>query len=414
MSRLLLALALVVALVRGGVAAPSRRVALIAVAESPAQRARLLEAGGALASAELDVVGDGPALARGALARGAVAAERVRQLAVVAASGAEGWRAYLQVALPFAASRLAKARSDAEPLLPLPGGPELYADLSLRLGAVLLALERQQEAEEALALARALDPTRELSLVEFSPDIVDAIARIAARPATSSALTITTPGSAGVELELDGRRVGVTAARGAGAPSLTLQVAHGQHVIVARRPGYEVAAQALRISEPAELSLPMALDRLGNALGSPIVGLTEEQASALAEAVTTFADAEETLWLGQTTRRGAPALLAQRCDPRPRCTAVVEVGFAEPGLAAATRAAWTLLARGDLRYPPTLPVDNRLIPPRLSRNDQRCRWCRSPWLWGGIGVALAGSAILLATIAADDPPPILIVDPGDF
>ncbi len=414
MSRLLLALALVVALVSDGRAEPARRVALIAVAEAPAQRAQLLGAARALAGGELEVVGDGPALARAALARGAVAAERVRQLAVVAAAGAEGWRAYLQVALPFAASRLAKARSDAEPLLPLPGGLELYADLSLRLGAVLLALERRDEAEEALALARVLDPTRELSLVEFSPDIVDAIARVAARPAASAALTISTPGVAGVELELDGQRVGVTVARGAAAPALTLQVPHGQHVILARRPGFEPAAQALRVAGPAEWSLALTVDRLGQVLTLPTLGLAEEQASALAEAVTTFADADETLWLAQTTRRAAPALLAQRCNSRPRCTAVVEVGFAEPGLPAAVRAAWALLQRGDLRYPPTLPIDNRLAPPRLTRGDQRCRWCRSPWLWGSVGLALVGSAVLLATLAADDPPPVLIVDPGDF
>lgn len=414
MSRLSVALALVAALASGGTAAPTRRVAVVAVAEGPAQAERLLDAGRGLGTGDLEVVGDGPALARAARARGAVAAEQVRQLAAVSAAGAEGWRAYLQVALPYAASRLAKARGDAEPLLPLPGGLELYADLSLRLGAVLLALERREEAEEALALARTLDPARELSLVEFSPDIVEAIGRVTARPRATATLTVTTPGVAGVQLELDGQLVGVTAARGAAPPTLAISLAHGQHVILARRAGYEPAAQALRVEGAAAVTLQLAPDRLSKALTQPLPGLSEEAASALAEAVITFADVDETLWLAQTTRRGAPALLAQRCDARPRCTAVVEVGFLDPGLPSALRAAWAQLSRGELRYPPTLPSDSRLTMPRISGGESRCRWCRSPWLWGSLGVALVGSAVLIAALAADTPPPILIVDPGDF
>ncbi|HRC58586.1 MAG TPA: hypothetical protein PKU97_21840, partial [Kofleriaceae bacterium] len=207
--------------------APARRVLVLPFA-APApfggeSAADIERAAGELADPRIEVVGDGVALARRARLAGAVPATTLAEMDAVTSAGVEGWRAYLQVAVPFAASRLAKARSDAESLLPVPGGLELYADLSLRLGAVLLALGRAQEAEEALALALALDPQREVSLLEFSPDIVEAAARVSQRAGEPQTLTVITPGLRGVRLEIDGRFAGVTEPQGGGAPARALR-----------------------------------------------------------------------------------------------------------------------------------------------------------------------------------------------
>ncbi len=427
--------------------------------ESPAE----LQAAAALAGRNGSnggaVVGDGVARARAARAHGAVAATQLAAMARVTEAGAEGWRAYLQVAVPFAASRLGKARSDAEALLPLPGGLELYADLSLRLGAALLSLGRGEEAEDALALSLALDPLREVSLVEFSPDIVEAVERARRRQVPLVPLTISLPELTGASVEVDGRAVGAaraTAASGAavlgalrparegelagvladvplsltsnapptGAPSsrsaggttLQLRVPRGQHVVVVRRRGYEDAAQAVRVpTEGAEVTLSLVVDRGAAALAAPLAGMSEEQATSLLESVLTFAEADEVWWLAASSRRGAPALLAQRCGAGLRCTAVVEIGYARPGLPAALREAQAALGRGELRYPPSLPGDSRVLPSRTPGGEDQCRLCRSPWLWAGVGVGVAvASAVLLFALGQEQPPPVLVVDPGDF
>lgn len=395
------------------------RLAVIPVAAPGESRAALARACATLASPRLELLGDGVELARAARATGAVPAQRLAELAAVTAAGAEGWRAYLQVAVPYAASRLAKARSDAEALLPLPGGLEVYADLSLRLGAVLLTLERRAEAEDALALALALDPERELGLTEFSPDVIEAAARAAARTAAPVRLTVTTPGVAGARVELDGQSVGQSVGRPttpttSGAPSTVLLVSPGQHVVVARHPGHEPVAQAIRITEATAIELTLAPDRFARALLPATPGLGEDAALALVEAVATYAEADQVLLLASAARRGALAVLAQRCDARARCTAVVEVGYADRGLEPAVRAAWTILERGELRYPPSLPGDSRLTPTTAGGGDGRCKLCRSPWLWAGVGAALAASAALLVVLAQDDPTPIVVVDPGTF
>lgn len=452
MARLVVAVASALALGGAGSAAaqPSggaiaeasgRRVALVTVpaAGAPQTAAELLAAARtALPRGAASSVGDGVALARAARQAGAVPAAQLAALARVIEAGAEGWRAYLQVAVPFAASRLGKARSDAEALLPLPGGLELYADLSLRLGAALLSLGRVDEAEDAFALSATLDGDREVSLVEFSPDIVEAVARVKKRQGASAELVVTVEGS---EARSEPRGVARSAPRSAAAPSIEIDgvamapvsvtatasggviarfaVARGQHVIVVRRRGYEDAAQAVRVPEGgAEAALILVEDRLARALADAAValaGMSEDRALSLVEAVLTYGDADEVLLVAASSRRGAPALLAQRCGASLRCTAVVEIGYTRPGLAPAMRAAWAALERGELRYPPSLPSDARVLPDRASAGDGKCRLCRSPWLWAGVGATVAiSSAVLIYLLGQEQPPPALTVDPGEF
>ncbi|MEZ4359091.1 MAG: hypothetical protein R3B48_02850 [Kofleriaceae bacterium] len=398
--------------------ARAQRVGVVAIPApgAPASPAEVTRAGAALAGAKVAWVGDGLARARAARQAGAVPASRLAALQRVLDAGREAWRAYLQVAVPFAASRLGAARTDAEALLPLPGGLEIYADLSLRLGACLLALGRAEEAQDALALASALDPDREVSLVEFSPDVVDAASHARARGGELIELTIVTPGVRGAVLELDGHRVGDARPlpdRG-GSERQRVSVPRGSHVVVARRRGYLDAAQAVRVDAPLEITLPLGRDEAGAALAAVAAGMSEEQATSLVEGVLVYGDVDEVLLVATSSRRGGATLLAQRCGANLRCTAVVEIAFAARELAPAMRRAWAAVARGELRYPASLPSDGRLAPaPVIS--DRPCRVCRSPWLWGGVGVALAvTSAVLVLTLGQDDPPPVLTVDPGDF
>lgn len=401
--------------------APETPAELVAAASSAIGGARSGAATGgegAQGAAGVQVIGDGVALARQARSKGAVPAAQLAAMARVIDAGAEGWRAYLQVAVPFAASRLGKARSDAESLLPLAGGLELYADLSLRLGAALLSLGRTEEAEDALALSVAIDPEREVSLVEFSPDIVEAVERAKKRQVPPASLLIETPGIRGATVEVDGVRVsgGVTAQGGEGSSTVRMNVARGQHVVVVRHRGYEDAAQAIRVpAEGAEVVLALSPDRGARALAAPVAGMSEEEATNLLESVLTFAEADDVLLVAASARRGAPALLAQRCGNSLRCTAVVEIGYARPGLPSAMREAWSTLVRGELRYPPSLPSDSRVLPSRTAGGDGKCRLCRSPWLWAGVGVGVAvTSAILIFALGQEDPNPVVIVDPGGF
>src|SRR6185369_12018928 len=121
---------------------------------------------------------DALAEARAALAGGAVPIATLARFRRVRELVAEGWSAYLHVQVAYAAERLAAARTEAEALVVLPGGAALYADASLRLGAVLGNLGRPDGAMAALSLAVALDPERPIELTEFSPDVraaVDAV-----------------------------------------------------------------------------------------------------------------------------------------------------------------------------------------------------------------------------------------------
>ncbi|MEJ7600315.1 MAG: hypothetical protein WKG01_20565 [Kofleriaceae bacterium] len=133
------------------------------------------------------IIGDAVGEARAAVAAGAVPVETLARFRRVRSLIDEGWSAYLRVAVEVAALRLASARTEAEPLVALPGGAELYADAALRLGAVLGHLGRTAESRAVLALALALDPERPITLAEFSPDVVAMVDQARAAPAASSA-----------------------------------------------------------------------------------------------------------------------------------------------------------------------------------------------------------------------------------
>ena len=351
------------------------------------------------------IAADAIALARAALAAGAVPAGDLARFRSVREQIEEGWRAYLRVAVENAALRLAGARAEAEALLALPGGAELYADAALRLGAVLGHLGRKAEAQAALSLALALDPDRPITLAEFSPDVIDAVDAARRAPAPIRRLRITTQ-PPGALIRVDGADVGRSPA--------SVEVVRGQHVVVARSPLHRAAVRGVIVDDAAaavSLELLPDEDALRLAAGAER-GLAEPAAQALIDAALRFADLDEVIVVADTTRRGAPTLLVQRCAGAPaRCSAVVELGYGDrAGLAAAARAAWDAARTGELRYPPVVLGERGGRP-----GPDRCRLCRSPWLWTGVGAAVvAGIALTIVATSGAKPAPIVGVDPSQF
>jgi hypothetical protein len=355
--------------------------------------------------------------ARTALAEGAVPAATLERYRRLHEQIDEAWRAYLRVQVDFAASRLAAARTDAESLVALPGGALIYADASLRLGAVLAHLGRTQESQAALALALALDPDRPITLAEFSPDVVAAVDAVRAAKKPTHTVRITTD-PAGASLTIDGRD--------AGHAPINLDLAVGQHVIVARQPLFQPRALAVAVDDTPPSSTPtttametfdLSLER--DSAASRLAegaqpGLPDAASQELADASIRYADLDELILVAATDRRGGPALLVQRCAGLPaRCTAVVEVGYGDrSGLAAAAREAWSDVATADLRYPPSVFNDPRVTGKKV---DDHCRVCRSPYLWGGIGLAaVVTTIVIVAVVSSSQPPPVLGADPTKF
>jgi hypothetical protein len=141
--------------------------------------------------------------------------------------------------------------------------------------------------------------------------------------------------------------------------------------------------------------------------------LPDAAAQSLADAVLELADLDEVVLAAEADRRGGPTLLVQRCAGVPaRCTAVVEIGYADAsGLFAAARSAWGSLHAAELRYAPSVFGDPRVTEPHVVAHH--CDVCRSPYLWGGIAAALVAGAITAIVLANESKPaPILMVGSG--
>ena len=281
----------------------------------------------------------------------------------------------------------------------------MYADAALRLGAVLGHLGRKAESQAVLALALALDPDRPITLAEFSPDVIDAVEAARRAPAPIRRLRIATS-PPGALIRVDGADVGRS--------PVDVEVVRGQHVIVARAPLHRAAVRGVIVDDAAasvSLELSPDEDALRLAAGAER-GLPDPVAQALIDATLRFADLEEVVVVADTTRRGAPTLLVQRCAGAPaRCSAVVELGYGDrAGLAAAARAAWEAARGGELRYPPVVLGERGGRP-----GPDRCKLCRNPWLWTGVGVAVvAGVALAIVAATSERPAPVVGVDPSQF
>lgn len=397
-----------IGLIGGAREAGAQRIGAVVVSSSqPAIDAVALAA--ALAAAGVD---DADVLMTAARARraGTVPASALARFTTVGHVVAEGWRAYLAADPAFASARLAVARNDAEALLTVDGGTEVYADVSLRLGIVLTHLGQAEAATEALRLAHALDPARPVTAAEFSPDAVAAYQ--AAIAATVARAEIRIDALAGAEVAIDGVVIGP-------AP-LTTTVAVGEHVVVVRRAGYQARGLAVAVTGRAPLlAIELDPDRGAAAVGAAsrdgVAALSEVEAAAAIDEVLTYAEVDAVEVIASVVRAGAPALLGQRCVGGRACTAVVEIGYPDAaGLAGAIALLHERLARADRRYGVILPTDPRLTRGERGVVDGGCRSCRR-WYWIGGGVvvtAVVAAVVVAATSGAAAP--VVTIDPGDF
>ncbi len=353
------------------------------------------------------VADDALGVAREASAAGAVPLDQLVQFRRVREQIEEGWRAYHNVQLEFASQRLVAARIAAESLLALPGMTALYSDASLRLGVVLAQLGRSSEAHDAIALALALDPERPITQLEFSPEVVAAIDAVRAQPSASHAVRVTSePPNALVMI--DGGAAGHT--------PVTLELAQGQHVVIARAPRFRPHAQAFAVDQhTTDLALPLERDETAAALALGVeLGMSDRAEQVVFDQVLALADLDDVVLVAATDRRGGPTLLAQRCAGAPaHCSAVVELGYADrSGVSSAARSVWQALRAAELRYPPTLFGDARLTGTVV---EHGCKACRSPILWAGVGAAaIVATIVIIAIESSSRPPPVLTVDPGRF
>lgn len=400
--------------------APRRGVVARVAPGVPLRDAELAEAvAAAVREGGAEPVRDPAAEAAARRAAGAVSAERLEELARARKIAAEGWRAHLRVEPVFAEARLVDARYVLEAVLDLDGALELLADVSLRLGAVRLGAGRPGDAQDVLALAAALDPDREPSPQEFSPDLIAAYRKAAG--ASRAQATLEVLGPPGASVELDGRPVGVV--------PWSASVSVGEHVVVLRAPGRLAAGQIVAVRPAgATVELPLDEDGVARALARGdaafAIGLEAAGARLLVAAVTTYAELDDLLLVGATWRGGQLALLGQRCDAGgARCGAIKEVRVDGPAqLASAARELVREMPEpaASRPLPPILFEDTRLTEPEPPPHDGRRRpppppptpWWKSAWVWIGAGTVAAvvtGGVLLLA----DEPAPgIRVTVPG--
>ena len=417
-------IALASALAPGPAAAQSRVVGLVVYAPegAPASRDQIGEALGRAASADGWTADPRPfAHAAVALGAGAVPRARLERFARAEDLAAEGWRAYLAARPTTAVSRLGDARAEAASLLDLDGGLELYADLSVRIGAARLALGRDDAADEDFRLAARLDPEREVTDAEFKPAVVQRYsAARAGRPGNAPQRIESQP--AGAAIEVDGGAVGR-------AP-VTVDLAIGHHVVVARAGGRVARAEVIDAAPGAPvLRLDLDPDPAAAAVAAGTAGFKlgrEERAAAVtAGAVLAYGELDVLFLVGTVWRRGAPALLGQICrgGVPARCGRVIEIGYARPAdLPRAAARLWRAARAATGRFPATLLGDARLVSREPGPGEaggvpgggERRRWWRSPWLWVGLGsAALAITAGFL--VAGDDAiEPVVVGDPCAF
>ncbi len=367
-----------------------------------------------LRSAGLEEI-DAFAEAREALDAGARPAESLRAFTVARERMEEGWRSYLEVRASFASARLAVARTAALDLAGLSDGQALLAEVSLRLGVAKLALSRAAEAADDFRLAHALAPERRVSDVEFRPDVVTAY-DVAISESRAQQVRPLRLSPATASLWIDGAKL---------PANREVELSDGLHLVVAKAQGYRTQSRLISVTPGANaaIAIALAVDPVAESIlkgrAALATGVAETEARLAVAAFTLYAASDTMVLMASVWRRGQPAILGQRCQGQPAiCTSVLEVGYPEGGLRAAADNLWRELGRGQLRFPPTLQVDARLIagekPPGEDPKKVAKPLWKNRWLWLGVaGASLAAGAYLLLD-SESEVKPIFMGDRCDF
>ncbi len=412
---LLVALAACLGAANGSARADRASVQLYAGLEAPEGPERLSEALSELLRTEGFELVDMFEEARAAVEGGAVLEDQLVAFSRANELLEEGWRSYLEVRPSFAAARLAQARTEALAVAHLQGGRELLAEISLRLGATKLDIERQAEAADDFRLVHMLAPERRVSDSEFKPEVVVAFdAAIAQERSWQARPVEREPASA--KLWIDGEPLAANLAE------VSLQ--DGLHLVSAQEPGYQGSSQLVSVSAgvvaPVRVRMdvdPLAQRVLGGA-ATLAGGVAEDEATQALGALVLYAQVDSVLLVASVWRREQPALLAQLCTGQPaRCSRVVEVGYPEGGLLVAVSELWRNLRRAGGRFPPTLQNDERLLVSEkrpIGGGGGSRSWLSNRWLWVGVAAAsIAGSAIYLLS-GDQEIRPVFVGEPCSF
>ena len=405
--------------------ADSIGIAAQSAADAPASAGQVARAmGDALLDMGITPALDPFARAQLGLDRGAVPSPRLARFSQVRNLIREGWQAYVAVDTERAIERFQAAQEAARELLDLDGGAVLYADIALRLGAVQLQLGQQQDATHNFRLARTLDPDREVAIASFAPDVVRAFETANAAEVPMGVIRVTSEPE-GVRVELDGQDVGP-------AP-VVVQAPVGDHVLVARFPGYRAATRVVSVApidanaagpQPVAVRLSPDAETAALAAGSPrlAVGQSSGDAKIAIRALIRYAEVDGIAVVASVWRGGQAALLGQYCTDIPVvCTRVVEIRFPTPeGVRAASAELWSALRAETRDREPSLLADPRLVssevgPGRqMHQSDGGCRICRSRWLWLGVGAAAVAAGATWLIVRDRGIEPIVTVDPCEF
>lgn len=258
------------------------------------------------------------------------------------------------------------------------GGDGLSAtDLSDLLIYRALAYTEQGDAGRAwddFVRAAALDPSRKLDPVRFSPRVVETFGRAARSVLAAAPATLAITATAGCQVRVDGRDT-------SGQRAVT--VMRGEHYLRVVCPGHERHGAVVLVSAERHEVAPALRARQA---------ATAEKARALARGRGIARVVWATAGGGLLTLR----LYAGRAA-RPRAQAAVGLATSQRAPAAIASALERLIA------PPPAPVVVQTVAPSP--------WYQKPWLWGVAGAVVA-SAILIPFVIDSDAPGGFDLRPG--
>ncbi len=363
-------------------------------------------------------------LARLQIDRGAVLADRLLPFARSEALAAEGWRAYAVVDNQTARARLEAATAAALAVADLSGGVELLAEITLRLGVVLFELGEAKTSAANFRLAYRLAPDRAVTDNEFKPAVVTAFRAAVAAPTVRRAIAVSLePSIAAVEID------GTT--RVAAGESLDLEV--GLHLVVIRAPSMNAESKLVDVPAAGAMRIHASLVRDSESAAlyrlqstkmlqiQPRVGMTSNNATAVLEASSLFAELDAMFVVAAIWQGRELALIGQRCMGIPlHCGALAEVRFADQE--AVSVAATELVNRLEnlmiVDSEVTITTDSRIrssvTPPPIVVHSPSKPWWKNRWLWLGVGAAAATTTAAIWLIRDPTRDVVIIVDPCQF
>lgn len=251
-------------------------------------------------------------------------------------------------------------------------------DLSDLLIYRALAQTEQGDAARAwddFVRAAALDPSRKLDPVRFSPRVVETFGRAAKSVLAAAPATLAITAAEACEVRVDGRDT-------SGQRAIT--VMRGEHYLRVACPGHErYGAVVLVAAERHEVT--------------PALRARQAATAAKARTLARERGIRRVVWA--TVGGGRPLLSLQLyagTAARPRASTAVGVGGDRAAVAVAA-------ALGRLIAPPAAPVVVETIAP--------VPWYQKPWLWGVAGAVVA-SAILIPFVIDSGSPGGFDVRPG--